>query len=149
MKFQRLDLNDVKNLAERLAYVCQAGDVVFLDGDLGAGKTQFAKFFIKSLSDDNIEVISPTFTLVQTYDTNKGEIWHFDLYRIEDEHEIEAIGFDEALAEGISLVEWPKRLGGQTPKIRLDVLININADETRHIELKPHGARWQNLNLGE
>lgn len=138
-----LSLDDMNRLARRLAAVMVPGDVILLVGDLGAGKTQFAKFLINAASAAETEVPSPTFTLVQTYDTAKGEIWHFDLYRIEDDSEIEATGWDEALSHGISIVEWPDRLGRYLPKSRLEIHITIGTDDNRNISLLPIGADWQ------
>ena len=146
MRTDHLDLKGLKNLAVKLAGLCHEGDVLFLRGDLGAGKTQFAKFFIQSRLGADTDVPSPTFTIVQTYDDTDAdtEIWHFDLYRIEGENEIEAIGFDEARQYGISLVEWPDRLGRHAPAQYLNIHIGINADETRSVELEPIGRHWQN-----
>jgi|AntRauTorcE11897_2_1112592.scaffolds.fasta_scaffold00486_6 tRNA threonylcarbamoyl adenosine modification protein YjeE len=139
-----LNLDDMDRLAQRLVSAIAPGDVILLIGDLGAGKTQFAKFLINAASTIHTEVPSPTFTLVQTYDTAKGEIWHFDLYRIEDEAEIEATGWDEALSHGISIVEWPDRLGRYLPKTRLEIHITIADDDSRTVSLLPIGATWQN-----
>lgn len=139
-----LDLNDMQQLAAKLAAVMAVGDVILLIGDLGAGKTQLAKFLINAAQTEQTEVISPTFTLVQTYDTAKGEIAHFDLYRIEDEDEIEATGWDDALSHGIALVEWPDRLGRYMPKNRLEIHITINENDNRDINILPIGPKWQN-----
>jgi len=145
MRIDHLDLNGLQRLATELAGLCEAQDVIFLRGDLGAGKTQFAKFFIQARLGEKTDVPSPTFTIVQTYEhvDTGDEIWHFDLYRIEDENEIEAIGFDEARQYGISLVEWPDRLGRHMPSQYLNIQMEINSDDTRNVELEPIGRRWQ------
>jgi tRNA threonylcarbamoyladenosine biosynthesis protein TsaE len=116
---------DTLAVASRLAAEASKGDIFLLEGDLGAGKTAFARAFIRSLSGDSgQEVPSPTFTLLQTYDTPQGEVWHFDLYRLKDPDEIFELGWEDALAEGILLIEWPDRLGPHRPArcitIRLD-----------------------------
>lgn len=147
-KIEKLDLKAMQHFAVQMASNLKTGDVILLSGDLGAGKTQFAKFLIRTLSEDPaIEVPSPTFTLVQTYDTNKGEIWHFDLYRLEEEYELEAIGLDDAFAHGISLIEWPDRLGTHRPKSRLHIDIRIENDETRTVTITPHGPKWADRSI--
>ncbi len=89
------------------------GDVVFLKGTLGVGKSFFARSFIRALAKNpKLEVPSPTFTLVQIYEDLKIPVWHFDLYRLESSDEVFEIGLDEALSEGISLIEWPERIEG-------------------------------------
>lgn len=129
-------------LAETLAGTIRPGDVVFLLGDLGAGKTVFARALIRFLcGDPDMDVPSPTFTLVQTYDTPRGPVYHFDLYRIEREEDIYELGWDDALAGGIVIVEWPERLGFLTPEDRLDIKFSIGADDSqrRDIALIPCG----------
>ena len=133
---------DMRVLAVRLAPLLQRGDVITLEGDLGAGKTTFARALINALSDAEQEVPSPTFTLVQTYDT-KPEIWHFDLYRVEEEGEILELGWDEALRQGVSLIEWPERLGTLLPKDRLEISIDFirDSDNARAMTFTPCG-KW-------
>ncbi|MFC3674721.1 tRNA (adenosine(37)-N6)-threonylcarbamoyltransferase complex ATPase subunit type 1 TsaE [Ferrovibrio xuzhouensis] len=102
-------------LAAALAPRLKAGDALLLDGPLGAGKTSFARALIRRLAGPGTEVPSPTFNLVLTYDIDGVTLWHFDLYRIDDPRELDELGLDDALAEGISLIEWPDRLGPETP----------------------------------
>ena len=116
---------DTQAEAARVAATMKGGDVLLLEGDLGSGKTVFARALIRALAGDSgLEVPSPTFTLVQTYDTPRGTVWHFDLYRLEEPEEIYEIGWEEALAGGIVVVEWPERLAGHLPancgKIRFE-----------------------------
>jgi len=82
--------------------------VICLNGTLGAGKTFFAKEFIGSLLSEEQEITSPTFNLLNIYDTKEGEIFHFDLYRLKNEDELENIGFFDAIKSGICLIEWPE-----------------------------------------
>ncbi|MDR3517167.1 MAG: tRNA (adenosine(37)-N6)-threonylcarbamoyltransferase complex ATPase subunit type 1 TsaE [Azospirillaceae bacterium] len=113
-------------LAEEVAAVLAPGDLVTLSGDLGAGKTAFARALIRHLAGADQEVPSPTFTLVQVYDTAVGPIWHFDLYRLTAADEVLELGWDEA-RQGIILVEWADRLGPMMPSDRLDVALDFGA----------------------
>jgi len=105
--------------AAALAPKLRAGDVILLDGEIGSGKTHFARALIQArLSADGApveDVPSPTFTLVQTYDTGAVEIWHADLYRLTHPDEVEELGLTQAFDEAICLVEWPDRLADLSP----------------------------------
>lgn len=103
----------VRNLATHLAAVLQPFDRIALSGDLGAGKTTFAKWLIRALvGDEGLDVPSPTFSLVQHYTAPKFGILHADLYRIEDAEELDNIGFDELIENNLALVEWPEKAAG-------------------------------------
>lgn len=112
---------DTARLAAALADLARPGDVIALSGELGVGKTRFARAFIAHRTGSEEEVPSPTFTLVQTYETPEAIIWHFDLYRLESAAEACELGLEEALGDGISLIEWPERLGSLLPADRLEV----------------------------
>lgn len=127
-------------LADILAPILKPGDVVALTGDLGAGKTAFARALIRARAGAAVEVPSPTFTLVQTYEADDLAIAHFDLYRIEDEDEVIELGFDDAVAEGAVLVEWPERLGGYLPVERLDLSLRIVGGQEAGAEAAPRVA---------
>ena len=99
---------EMANLAKEIALQAKIGDVIGLKGTLGAGKSFFAKNFVNFLSEKPLEVLSPTFNLVYYYETKKGEIFHFDLYRLKSAEELENIGFFDALKNGICLIEWPE-----------------------------------------
>lgn len=102
--------------AERFAKQLKAGDIVFLKGDLGAGKTTFVKGLAKALKVGRQKVVSPTFVLMNAY-KGKFPIYHFDFYRLEKAAELDTLDFDEFLyGDGISLIEWPERLGKHAPK---------------------------------
>ena len=107
------------------AHLCQylrQGDLVTFEGELGVGKTAVARQIIRTLSERPAEeVASPTFNLVLIYAFPHITIWHFDLYRIEAPEETWEIGLEDALAEGIALVEWPDRLGSYLPEDRIDI----------------------------
>lgn len=119
--------------AAQVAQTASAGDIFLLSGTLGAGKSVFARAFVRKLCGEEIDVPSPTFTLVQTYASDKAPLWHFDLYRLQDPEEIYEIGWEEALAGGIVLVEWPERLGTHAPKNAKHILIETLAPESRKI----------------
>lgn len=123
------DLQAIQALAVRLAGEARPGDVIALSGPLGVGKTAFARAFIRALAlrhgvKPPDEVPSPTFTLVQTYGLGAVSVWHFDLYRLARPEDVAELGLDEALAEGVSLIEWPERLGAQLPRDRLDIALS-------------------------
>ncbi|MCH9807593.1 MAG: tRNA (adenosine(37)-N6)-threonylcarbamoyltransferase complex ATPase subunit type 1 TsaE [Alphaproteobacteria bacterium] len=123
-KFTLAEINEaqVGRFAQELAFVLDAGDVIALRGDLGAGKTTFARALIRALADDPAhEVPSPTFTLVQTYETPPIALAHFDLYRLTAAEEIEELGFDHLRSVGACLIEWPERAEDYLPAERLEV----------------------------
>lgn len=127
--------------AQKFADNLVCGDVILLHGDLGMGKTVFARALIRAVcKDEEIEVPSPTFTLVQSYDSHIGTIWHFDLYRLSDSSEIYEIGWEEAITEGIVLVEWPERLGNLIPSGAIDITLSAHSDDPdkRTIEIMRH-----------
>jgi tRNA threonylcarbamoyladenosine biosynthesis protein TsaE len=118
-------------LGATLAQRLKPGDVVGLKGDLGAGKTTLARAIIRSAAaDPDLIVPSPTFTLVEVYDTPRGSFWHFDLYRLDDPQQVYELGWEEARAEGIVLLEWPDRLGPLLPK-HLSVTLELASDDGR------------------
>jgi tRNA threonylcarbamoyl adenosine modification protein YjeE len=115
----------------------KSNDIVLLQGDLGVGKSVFARALIRTLcSDETMEVPSPTFTLVQCYDGQQAKkpcrIWHFDLYRLSDPQEIYEIGWEEALTDGIVLVEWPERLGALLPQNCIEITFQTMPDQPDH-----------------
>ena len=140
---------DTLAFAEAYAKTLRGGDVVLLDGDMGAGKTVFARAFIRTLTAENEDVPSPTFTLVQTYDTSKEPfltVWHFDLYRLKSAQEIYEIGFEEALTDGVSLIEWPERAERLLARDRLEIQLRTSPEGTdkRILTLTACGKSWQN-----
>jgi tRNA threonylcarbamoyladenosine biosynthesis protein TsaE len=134
-------------LAGRLALCLRAGDVIALHGDLGAGKTSFARALIQALGSDE-DAPSPTFTLVQTYDTPVGPVSHFDLYRIDSPDELEELGWDDALADGIVLVEWPDRAGALLPDLRLDIHLDYGATPGARLATLRPSQGWTEAHPG-
>ncbi len=128
-------------LGAELAALAGPGDLICLSGDLGAGKTALARGFIRARLGD-VEVTSPTFTLVQVYGSGDDEIWHVDLYRIEEEGELRELGLEEAMDDVVCLIEWPDRLGARLPADRLDITITFDGQGGRIATLAAYGA-WQ------
>ncbi|PST17541.1 tRNA (adenosine(37)-N6)-threonylcarbamoyltransferase complex ATPase subunit type 1 TsaE [Mesorhizobium plurifarium] len=129
---------------EDLSLALKAGECVALSGDLGAGKSTFARAFIRAMADDEtLEVPSPTFTLVQSYDL-RIPVAHFDLYRLADASELDELGFDEALASGVCLVEWPEKAEEALPADRITVIFS-HEDEGRRISLTAPDAIFERI----
>ncbi len=120
-------------IASRMAPLLRPHDVILLKGDLGTGKSTFARALIQALCGPHTEVPSPTFTLVQTYETALFTLWHFDLYRLKDPEEIYELGLEEAYGRGVSLIEWPERLGGFLPQESLEIEFTYGNDETERV----------------
>lgn len=121
-------------VAARLAACAKAGDVFLLDAPMGAGKSVFARGFIRALCGQDTDVSSPTFTLVQSYECNTAQLWHFDLYRLETPDEVLNIGWDDALSgDAICLIEWPQKAGEYLPPHARHILIEITGENARRI----------------
>ncbi|MET1026563.1 MAG: tRNA (adenosine(37)-N6)-threonylcarbamoyltransferase complex ATPase subunit type 1 TsaE [Dongiaceae bacterium] len=138
-------------LAAQMAPYLRPGDVIALEGDLGAGKTSFARALIHRLAAAD-EVPSPTFTLVQTYagevplDDGTSlpvEIWHFDLYRLTRPEQAYDLAIEEAFVEGISLIEWPDRLDGLLPARRLTIRLATERDQPGRVAWAMGDAAWR------
>ena len=119
--------DNTQKLASSVAHFCQQGDVFALNGTLGMGKSVFARAFVQSLC-GKIDVPSPTFTLVQMYDAPNFCIYHYDLYRIKSAEEIFELGIEEAMYEGVCLIEWPERMKGYLPKKTINIEISPNKE---------------------
>ena len=131
-------LTDLNKLAAYLASNISKGDIITLTGDLGAGKTQFTNFLINHLSDNKVNVTSPTFNILQIYKLNNIDIYHYDLYRIEKKQDLLQLGLEEMLPLGVSIIEWPELASYLLPKNTIDITImfdNSNADK-RNIKIK-------------
>ncbi len=111
-------------LGARLAGVLAPRDVVFLCGQLGAGKTTLARGLIGAWTGGEEEAPSPTYTLVQTYEGPGGPLWHLDLYRLKSPEEVLELGFEEGLDEALMVIEWPERLGALTPADRIEITLS-------------------------
>ena len=153
------DLRDetaTEALATRLAPHLRVGDTLLLEGPVGAGKSALARALIgalRRLANLPPEPIpSPTFTLVQTYQTGAFEIWHADLYRLSDPSEIAELGLDAAFDDALCLIEWPDRLGSDAPTDAMTLTLAIDRETARRLTLRgprndlarlaPAFARW-------
>ncbi|WP_394693035.1 tRNA (adenosine(37)-N6)-threonylcarbamoyltransferase complex ATPase subunit type 1 TsaE [Hyphobacterium sp.] len=138
ISFPLPDAAATERLGARLGTVLKPGDIVLLHGDLGMGKTTLARGMIAALCGVT-DAPSPTYTLVQSYDTESGDwLLHADLYRIEDESELEELGLDDAFEDAICLIEWPDRLGRYLPGRRLDLHL-VQDGPQRIAQISPVG----------
>ncbi|CUH65024.1 ADP-binding protein [Thalassovita gelatinovora] len=129
-------------LARAVAARLHPGDVILLQGGIGAGKTHFARALIQSLLTEPEDVPSPTFTLVQVYDGKTAEIWHSDLYRLSNPDEAVELGLEDAFESAICLVEWPDRLGELTPANALSLSFEVTGEETRRVAFDWSDDKW-------
>lgn len=136
------DLDATARLGAAVAGRLAPGDAVALWGDLGAGKTTLARAILKALGVAG-EVPSPTFTIVQAYETPRLTVSHYDLYRIRQARELDELGLEDALAEGAALVEWPERAPERLPPDALHVRLS-QVDGARQARLTGP-ARWEGL----
>ena len=118
-----------ERLGARLAARLRPRDVVALEGGLGAGKTTLARAILRAAAQEPTLIVpSPTFTLVEVYETGRGSFWHFDLYRLEQPEQVFELGWEEARIDGVALVEWAERLGPLLPRERLTVSLSIQGE---------------------
>ncbi len=132
-----------QSVARTLAPAFRPGDTLLLSGPIGAGKSHFARSFIQTLLIQPEDVPSPTYTLVQTYQTLHGELWHADLYRLGDIAEVHELGLWSAFEDAICLVEWPDRLGPDAPTNGLHLTLDpLTGDNDRALHFSWSDARW-------
>ena len=117
-------IQDTKNFSEKISKIIKKGDIIFLYGEIGVGKTTFVRFFINSLESENkiqnSEVLSPTFNIVYDYDIGKLKVLHYDLYRLKNYKDISQLGMFETSNDSIKIVEWPELIDSK-PKDRIDI----------------------------
>lgn len=135
--------DETARLARALAPLVAGGDVILLEGSIGAGKSFFARALISTLLIEPEDIPSPTFTLVQTYDAAEFEIWHCDLYRLTTPFEAQELGLEEAFETALCLVEWSDRLGDLTPQDALVLTLELTDTlQARRATLHATTPRW-------
>ena len=141
--FEVKTLEQTQKLAVSLAKQLQVGDIIALYGTLGVGKTAFTRFLIQSLCGEHEEVPSPTFTLLQTYDADDFSIYHYDLYRLKQPDEVFELGIEDAFYDGVSLIEWPEKMGKILPTKKI-LKIDIScADNIRTFKFSSDNLKWK------
>ncbi len=139
---------ETQRVARCFGEVLSGGDTLLLEGEVGSGKTDFARRVIQSLQNElgNVEdVPSPTFTLVQTYELGDIEVWHADLYRLNNTDELFEIGLETAFGKALCLVEWPARLGDLAPPDALTLKLEITGETSRRLTLEWRAAKWNTV----
>ncbi|NLJ80869.1 MAG: tRNA (adenosine(37)-N6)-threonylcarbamoyltransferase complex ATPase subunit type 1 TsaE [Firmicutes bacterium] len=141
LSFSSKDPQETKNIGAKIGKLLLPADFLNLNGQLGAGKTLLVKGIGLSLGIPEEEIVSPTFVLINEY-IGLYPLYHFDLYRLEEDYELEQIGYaDYFYGSGITAVEWGDLFAHYLPEDRLDITLNILEDEKREIRLKPNGER--------
>lgn len=142
------DVNSVEattTIGFNLGKLLNSGDIICLTGDLGTGKTHITKGIAKGLNIDD-HITSPTFTIVNEYDTGRLKLFHFDVYRVNDPDEIYAIGFDDYIfSDGVSIIEWANYIEEILPKeyVHIDIKKDLSTDENfRRISIRAYGDRY-------
>ena len=134
MKLLLNNIKDTIKLGKKLAELSQNGDIFCLKGALGTGKTTLARAFIKYLTNNN-KVLSPTFPLLLTYEYENNIIWHYDMYRLENIEDIWNLSMEEALNDGIILIEWPEIIEKLLPRTKIDIIIKDINNNARSVEI--------------
>jgi len=133
------NLNETKILAQKFSKFLFIPFFICLSGDIGTGKTTFARFLINQFSKKKIKVLSPTFPIVQIYDLKNINIWHYDLYRIEKKNEFFNLDFDTAIGNCV-IVEWPDIFLDYFPKNRIEISFQDEKNNIRDVKIKLLGT---------
>ena len=133
---------DTENLAQALSEISKTADVWALFGTLGVGKSVFSRAFVKNLT-DTTEVPSPTFTLVQIYESIDFEIYHYDLYRLKSPEEIWELNIEDAMYSGVCLIEWPEKMGKILPVKKILKIEITCVDNVRTFDISSDNLKWK------
>ena len=145
-------LEDTKNLSKYISKIIKAGDVIFLYGEIGTGKTTFTRFVINYFENknkiNNSDVLSPTFNIVYDYDVGKEKILHYDLYRLKNYNDISQLGMFETSNDHIKIVEWPELIQPK-PKNRVDITFKyLKSTNSRDVSIAGFG-KWKEYKFDE
>jgi len=138
---------DTKKLSKKISDILSVGDVLTLRGELGVGKTALARDVINNLSKSNTDVTSPTFNLLQIYDTSKGEVHHFDLYRVKNIEEIYELGIEDSFANAITIIEWPELAENILPNNIIDIELSYGNSEEERVAKIVNNGRFKNTDI--
>tara|TARA_B100000678_G_C17772162_1_gene327239 strand:- start:3 stop:458 length:456 start_codon:yes stop_codon:yes gene_type:complete len=145
-------LKDTKNLSKKISEIINAGDVIFLYGEIGVGKTTFVRFFINHLEVENgmkkSDILSPTFNIAYDYDIGKIKVYHYDLFRLKNYKDILELGMFETSKDHIKIIEWPELIELK-PKDRIDILFQYSKlKNSRKVEVIGFG-KWKDYKFNE
>ena len=149
---QLKSLEDTHNFSKNISQIISAGDIIFLYGEIGVGKTTFVRFFINHLEDKNgikkSEILSPTFNIVYDYNVGNIKIVHYDLFRLKSYKDISQLGMFETSQDCIKIVEWPELIETK-PKDRIDILFQYSKSiDSREVEIIGFG-KWKDYKFNE
>ena len=149
---QLKSLRDTQNLSKNISQIISVGDIIFLYGEIGAGKTTFVRFLINYLESKkgikNSDVLSPTFNIVYDYEVGNVKILHYDLYRLKNYKDISQLGMFETSKDHITIVEWPELIKSK-PKSRIEILFKYSKlMSTRKVEIIGFG-KWKDYQFNE
>ena len=149
---QLKSLKDTQNFSKNISKIISAGDIIFLYGEIGAGKTTFARFFINYLESKNgiknSDVLSPTFNIVYDYDVGNIKILHYDLYRLKNYKDISQLGMFETSSDYIKIIEWPDLIKPK-PKNRVDIRFQYSKlMDSRKVKIVGFG-KWKDYKFNE
>ena len=145
-------LKDTKNLSKKISEIINAGDVIFLYGEIGVGKTTFVRFFINHLEVENgmkkSDILSPTFNIAYDYDIGEIKVYHYDLFRLKNYKDILELGMFEISKDHIKIIEWPELIELK-PKDRIDILFQYSKlKNSRKVEVIGFG-KWKDYKFNE
>jgi len=149
---QLKSLEDTQNFSKNISQIISAGDIIFLYGEIGVGKTTFVRFFINHLESKkgikNSEVLSPTFNIVYDYDVGNIKILHYDLYRLKNYNDISQLGMFETSDNHIKIIEWPELIESK-PKDRVDIQFQYSKlTDSRKVKIVGFG-KWKDYKFNE
>ena len=145
-------LKDTKKIAKKFSKIIKNDDVIFLHGEVGAGKTTFARFFINNFEEQNkikkSDILSPTFNIVYDYNIKNIKILHYDLYRLKNRNDILELGIFESSEKNIKIIEWPELIKPK-PKNRIEIIFKYSkSKDNRDIRVKGFG-KWEDYKFNE